>query len=64
MGTKPGGLRPPLGNPKVGDQIYGFMFSHRQGGGPPGFTGDGVNDTSFNVKRIAQTKRKRIFLKR
>jgi hypothetical protein len=48
---------------QVGDCIYDFKFPIAQGGGMPGFANQGVVDTSFKIKRVSETVKKRRILK-
>lgn len=47
----------------VGDCIYNFKFPIAQGGGDPGFVNVGVVDTSFKIKRVTESTKKRVLRK-
>ena len=47
----------------VGDCIYAFKFPIAQGGGDPGFVNVGVVDTSFKIRRVTESTKKRVLRK-
>jgi len=44
----------------VGDCIYAFKFPTAKGGGDPGFVNVGVVDTGFKIKRVTETRKKKL----